>query len=121
MKVHVEELTPEEIELCTRRHELKMLLREQSKATNGGRIACTYCRCDMTNSQMHLSHIVPPSQGGQTDAENVVLSCGQCCDSKFGRTLDGWLQKLDTMRAEVCRLLNQQPRKQEQATAEAAA
>lgn|GEM_PF-3001649 len=109
MKVHAEELTPEEIELCTHRHNVRMQLRGECKAQHDGKLICTYCRAELTQSQMRLSHIVPLSQGGQTDTRNVVLACAACCESKHCRNLEDWLQRLDTMRADVQRLLTYHP------------
>jgi hypothetical protein len=109
LNVHAEELTPEEMELCRHRSLVRANLRGVCKAQHGGKVVCTYCRAELSQSQTHLSHIVPLSQGGRTDTQNVVLACGACCESKHCRNLEDWLSMLDSMRAEVQRLLADHP------------
>jgi len=117
MQVYVEELTPEEIELCKNRSLLRLQLRGMCKAANDGKVLCTYCRQELSQSQMRLSHIIPPSQGGETDMQNVVLACPACCKAKDGRTLQEWAERLNDQLDGVHALITLQARKAEKTAA----
>jgi len=119
LNIHIEELTPEEIELLNKRSRLKAQLRGDCKASHEGKVICTYCRAELSRSKTHLSHIVPPSHGGATDMQNVVLACPSCCDSKHGRTLPEWVERLNDQLDGVHALMTAQARKE--ASAESAA
>jgi len=105
----LEELSPEEIELLNKRNRLKAELRGNCKAANDGNVTCTYCRCKLSQSGTRLSHVVPLSLGGLTDAKNVVLACHQCCESKHCRTLNEWSERLMTQQTEVQTLMTRHP------------
>ncbi len=109
MQAYVEEMTAEEVERTTQRSILRSNLRDQAKAANGGIVHCTYCRCVLSRSRTRLSHIVPLGMGGETTAENVVLACPNCADSKNFRTLEQWRDRLQTQVSEVQRLLTYHP------------
>jgi 5-methylcytosine-specific restriction endonuclease McrA len=47
---------------------------------------CMYCRKRFPLQQLSLDHVVPRSQGGATDWENIVTSCVRCNVKKGGRT-----------------------------------
>lgn len=47
---------------------------------------CQYCGKQLTLSQMSLDHVVPRSQGGNTNWENIVCCCVKCNTTKGGRT-----------------------------------
>ena len=47
---------------------------------------CMYCRKRFPLQQLSLDHVVPRSQGGTTDWENIVTSCVRCNVKKGGRT-----------------------------------
>lgn len=47
---------------------------------------CQYCGRDLPRKQLNLDHVVPRSQGGKTNWENVVASCIPCNVKKGGRT-----------------------------------
>jgi len=113
LNIHVEELTPEEIELLNKRSRLKAQLRGDCKAAHEGKVICTYCRAELSQSRTYLSHIVPPAHGGTTDAKNVVLSCRSCCDSKDCRTLPEWIERLNDQLDGVHALMTAQASKTE--------
>jgi 5-methylcytosine-specific restriction endonuclease McrA len=66
---------------------------------------CQYCGAQLTLSQMSLDHVVPRSQGGNTNWENIVCCCVKCNTTKGGRTP-----------GEARMKLQQQPRKPVQQT-----
>jgi 5-methylcytosine-specific restriction endonuclease McrA len=47
---------------------------------------CQYCRKLLPRRQLNLDHVIPRSQGGKTNWENVVTSCIPCNFRKGGRT-----------------------------------
>ena len=47
---------------------------------------CQYCWKQLTLSQMSLDHVVPRSQGGDTNWENIVCCCVKCNTTKGNRT-----------------------------------
>lgn len=49
---------------------------------------CAYC--EKKSRKWHYDHIVPVSQGGPDDYDNLALSCPQCNMSKKDRTPEQW-------------------------------
>jgi 5-methylcytosine-specific restriction endonuclease McrA len=47
---------------------------------------CQYCAKRLARDELNLDHVVPRSQGGRTNWENVVASCLKCNFKKGGRT-----------------------------------
>lgn len=47
---------------------------------------CQYCRKVFARRDLNLDHVIPRSQGGKTNWENVVASCLTCNFKKGGRT-----------------------------------
>lgn len=43
---------------------------------------CVYCDEDLTNSEIHLDHVVPESQGGLTTLNNLQVTCRKCNTAK---------------------------------------
>jgi 5-methylcytosine-specific restriction endonuclease McrA len=41
-------------------------------------LTCVYCDEDLTNSEVHLDHVIPESQGGTTDFKNLQVTCRKC-------------------------------------------
>jgi len=39
---------------------------------------CVYCDEDLTNSEIHMDHVVPESQGGLTTYDNLQVTCRKC-------------------------------------------
>lgn len=46
---------------------------------------CQYCGRRFRRSDLNIDHVVPLSQGGQTNWENVVCSCIKCNSKKGGQ------------------------------------
>lgn len=47
---------------------------------------CQYCGQKYSTQQLSLDHVIPRSQGGQTNWENIVCACLKCNVRKGGRT-----------------------------------
>lgn len=47
---------------------------------------CQYCGRKAARAELNLDHVLPRSQGGKTNWENVVASCIPCNSKKGGRT-----------------------------------
>ena len=47
---------------------------------------CQYCADSFPTSELTFDHVVPVSQGGRKDWENIVTCCVSCNRSKGGRT-----------------------------------
>ena len=47
---------------------------------------CQYCGSEFPVSELTFDHVVPVSQGGRKDWENIVTSCITCNRRKGGRT-----------------------------------
>lgn len=41
-------------------------------------LRCVYCDDDLTNSEVHLDHVIPESRGGLTNYENLQVTCRKC-------------------------------------------
>ena len=41
-------------------------------------IHCVYCDEDLTNSEIHMDHVIPESQGGETSYNNLQVTCRKC-------------------------------------------
>jgi len=50
------------------------------------RWTCQYCGVKKNAGELTIDHVVPKSQGGRTEWENVVASCGPCNHEKANRT-----------------------------------
>lgn len=44
---------------------------------------CYYCGCDLHEFCSHIDHVIPVSEGGTEDVENLVLSCRFCNMAKM--------------------------------------
>ena len=55
---------------------------------------CQYCGRQLPRSELNLDHVLPRSQGGKTNWENVVCSCLPCNLKKGGRTPEQARMKL---------------------------
>jgi hypothetical protein len=49
--------------------------------------ACRYCGATAPNVQLHVDHVVPVSEGGQDDIDNLVTACAACNFGKGARNL----------------------------------
>ena len=41
-------------------------------------LRCVYCDDDLVNAEVHLDHVIPESQGGATDYNNLQVTCRRC-------------------------------------------
>ncbi len=55
---------------------------------------CQYCGEVLPASELTFDHVLPRSQGGRTDWENIVTCCRPCNDEKRDRTPDEAEMKL---------------------------
>lgn len=48
---------------------------------------CTYCQTSQQNSgiRLQIDHIIPQSQGGKSETENLCLACASCNNHKHAR------------------------------------
>ena len=47
---------------------------------------CMYCGDHLTRSQLTFDHVLPRSQGGRTEWENILSACSRCNARKGNRT-----------------------------------
>lgn len=47
---------------------------------------CQYCGHKVLRHEFSYEHVIPRSQGGQTNWENIVVACTDCNQKKGGRT-----------------------------------
>lgn len=57
-------------------------------------LRCVYCDDDLTNSEVHLDHVIPESQGGPTNYENLQVTCRKCNLAKGVLSEDQFTDKL---------------------------
>jgi 5-methylcytosine-specific restriction endonuclease McrA len=55
---------------------------------------CVYCDEDLTNSEIHLDHVIPESAGGPTTYDNLQVTCRKCNLAKGILTEDQFTEKL---------------------------
>lgn len=55
---------------------------------------CQYCGRRVTRAEATYDHVVPRSQGGGTNWENIVIACVPCNQNKGGRTPEQAKMKL---------------------------
>jgi 5-methylcytosine-specific restriction endonuclease McrA len=41
-------------------------------------IHCVYCDEDLSESEIHMDHVIPESQGGETSYSNLQVTCRKC-------------------------------------------
>jgi len=39
---------------------------------------CVYCDEDLTDKEVHMDHVIPESQGGETSYFNLQVTCRKC-------------------------------------------
>ena len=57
---------------------------------------CVYCDEDLTDSEIHLDHVIPESRGGTTTYDNLQVTCRKCNTSKGILTEDEFVNRLRT-------------------------
>jgi 5-methylcytosine-specific restriction endonuclease McrA len=53
-----------------------------------GSYACAYC--GVSNTELHMDHVLPLSRGGKHESGNIVPACKSCNSQKNTRTPDEW-------------------------------
>ncbi len=72
------------LRMLVRRKPVIRFSRENVYARDEGR--CQYCLKPVTRAEATYDHVVPRSQGGKTNWENIVIACVPCNQAKGGRT-----------------------------------
>jgi len=57
---------------------------------------CVYCDEDLTDSEIHLDHVIPESRGGTTTYDNLQVTCRKCNTSKGILTEEEFVRRLRT-------------------------
>ncbi len=55
---------------------------------------CVFCDDDLTNSEIHLDHVIAESQGGQTTYTNLQVTCRKCNLAKGVLTEEEFTRRL---------------------------
>ena len=81
---------------------------EESQIIERANRLCEYCQCSMDYSTQPfvIDHIVPISEGGQTNLENLAFCCGGCNGHKYTK-----VQALDPVSRELVSLYNPRTQK----------
>lgn len=72
--------------MLKRRKPVIRFSRENVYARDHG--SCQYCGQKVARSEATYDHVVPRSQGGKTNWDNIVIACVPCNQFKGGRTPD---------------------------------
>lgn len=62
------------------------------------RNTCQYCGDKFSTVDLTYDHVIPSSQGGRTDWENIVSACNPCNLSKADKGFDRWVSPLGMRR-----------------------
>ena len=79
--------------LLKRRKPVVRFSRENVYARDQGK--CQYCRRRVSRAEATYDHVIPRSQGGGTNWENIVIACVPCNQHKGGRTPDQARMRLE--------------------------
>ena len=55
---------------------------------------CVYCDEDLTDAEIHMDHVIPESQGGETTYNNLQVTCRKCNLAKGVLTESEFTQRL---------------------------
>ena len=69
-------------------------LRERIIERDGRR--CVYCDDDLSSAEIHMDHVIPESQGGETTYNNLQVTCRKCNLAKGVLTESEFTQRLRT-------------------------
>jgi 5-methylcytosine-specific restriction endonuclease McrA len=69
-------------------------LRERIIERDGRR--CVYCDDDLSSAEIHMDHVIPESQGGETTYNNLQVTCRKCNLAKGVLTETEFTQRLRT-------------------------
>lgn len=57
---------------------------------------CVYCDEDLTDKEIHMDHVIPESQGGETSYFNLQVTCRKCNLAKGVLTESEFMNRLRT-------------------------
>lgn len=72
-------------------------------------LRCVYCDEDLTNAEVHLDHVIPESQGGETSYANLQVTCRKCNLAKGVLTESEFTTRLRTRAINILNRLGTQP------------
>ena len=67
-------------------------LRQRIIERDGAR--CVYCDDDLSSAEIHMDHVIPESQGGETTYNNLQVTCRKCNLAKGVLTESEFTQRL---------------------------
>jgi len=67
-------------------------LRERVIERDG--LRCVYCDEDLSDAEIHMDHVIPESQGGETTYNNLQVTCRKCNLAKGVLTESEFTQRL---------------------------
>ena len=74
-------------------------LRERIIERDGRR--CVYCDDDLSSAEIHMDHVIPESQGGETTYNNLQVTCRKCNLAKGVLTESEFTQRLRTRASNI--------------------
>jgi 5-methylcytosine-specific restriction endonuclease McrA len=57
---------------------------------------CVYCDDDLSDSEIHMDHVIPESKGGATTYNNLQVTCRKCNLDKGVLSESEFMNKLRT-------------------------
>jgi 5-methylcytosine-specific restriction endonuclease McrA len=57
-------------------------------------LRCVYCDEDLSSAEIHMDHVIPESQGGETTYNNLQVTCRKCNLAKGVLTESEFTQRL---------------------------
>jgi len=57
-------------------------------------LRCVYCDEDLSDAEIHMDHVIPESQGGETTYNNLQVTCRKCNLAKGVLTESEFTQRL---------------------------
>jgi len=74
-------------------------LRERVIERDG--LRCVYCDEDLSDAEIHMDHVIPESQGGETTYNNLQVTCRKCNLAKGVLTESEFTQRLRNRAANI--------------------
>ena len=62
---------------------------------------CVYCDEDLSDAEIHMDHVIPESQGGETTYNNLQVTCRKCNLAKGVLTESEFTQRLRNRAANI--------------------
>ena len=62
---------------------------------------CVYCDEDLNSAEIHMDHVIPESQGGETTYNNLQVTCRKCNLAKGVLTESEFTQRLRTRASNI--------------------